>query len=375
MSRRSRSLTPDPSSYPSSRAVVRMTTAAQVVAAIPHQLGFTPTESLVVLCCHEPRGQIGLSMRVDLPDEQVEPVLVDSMVDRVRHERATRVVLALYTEQDGPLPRQNLIDDLRLQLEDLVITEALLVRGGRFWSYVCSEPECCPAVGRSVAEAVGSAPVLLLAAENVLAGRSVLPTRAALAASVAGPVLLAAQAARQRCERALDTAESELSGTGSLRPAVDDWRAAVDRWRDPPTDLGDREAARLAMALHSKAVRDEVATWVADDRETLLALVAELCRRTPAPYDAPVATLLGWLTYACGGGALVVIALERALATDPDYAMARMLLDLSNAQVPSAVVRRLLAQEARRLGSGSVAAGSGRCDREGPDYGPVRRQA
>lgn len=345
-----------------------MTTAAQVVAAVPHQLGFTPTESLVVLCCHEPRGQVGLSMRVDLPDEQLEPVLVDSMVDRVRHERATRVVLAVYTEQDGHLPRQNLVDDLRLQLEDLVITEALLIKGGRFWSYVCSEPECCPAQGRSVAEAVGSAPVQLLASENALAGRSVLPTRAALAASVAGPVLLAAQAARQRCERAFDAAQTE-SIAGSPQRAVDDWRAAVDRWRDQPAELDDREAARLAMALHTKAVRDQVATWVADDREVLPALVAEVCRRTPPPYDAPVATLLGWLTYACGGGALVVIALERALATDPDYAMARMLLDLSNAQVPPAVVRHLLADEARRLRARPFAQGSSQRAGGGLAYG------
>lgn len=345
-----------------------MTTASQVVAAVPHQLGFTPTESLVVLCCHEPRGRVGLSMRVDLPDEQLEPVLVDSMVDRVRHERATRVVLAVYTEQDGHLPRQNLIDDLRLQLEDLVITEALLIKGGRFWSYVCSEPECCPAEGRSVAEAVGSAPVQLLASENALAGRSVLPTRAALVASVAGPVLLAAQAARQRCERAFDAAQRE-SIAGSPQRAVDDWRAALDRWRDQPAELDDREAARLAMALHTKAVRDQVATWVADDREVLPALVAEVCRRTPPPYDAPVATLLGWLTYACGGGALVVIALERALATDPDYAMARMLLDLSSAQVPPAVVRRLLADEARRLRAQPFAQGSGQCAGGGFAYG------
>lgn len=325
-----------------------MTTGAEVVAAIPHQLGFTPTESLVVLCCHEPRGQVGLSMRIDLPQERQEPALVDSIVQRVRHESATRVVLAVHTEQEGRLPRQNLVDDLRLQLEDLVLTEALLVRRDRFWSYVCSEPRCCPAEGRSVTEAVRSAPVQLLAAENALAGRSVLPTRAALAASVSGPVLLAAEAARQRCERALDALGGELSGRPEA--ALRDWRVAVDRWRRPPGEVGDGEAARLAMTLHSKAVRDEVATWVAEDQEALLALVTELCRRTPAPYDAPVATLLGWLSYACGGGALVVIALERALATDPDYAMAQLLLDLANAQVRSAVVRGLLAEEARRLG-------------------------
>ena len=62
---------------------------------------------------------------------------------------------------------------------------------------------------------------------------------------------------------------------------MDDWRATVDRWRDQPAELDDPEAARLAMALHTKAVRDQVATWVVDDREVLPALVAEVCRRTP----------------------------------------------------------------------------------------------
>lgn len=331
--------------------MARMTTGAQLVAALPLQLGFTPSESLVIVCCHEPRGRVGLTLRIDLPVEALEVDLVDSLVGRVRHEQATRVALAVYTEQGGTMPRQHLVDDLRLQLGDLVLTEALLVRSGRFWSYVCSDPRCCPTEGRSIEEAAGSSPVQLLAMQNVLAGRSVLPDRAAVAASLAGPTFLVAEVARQCCQQAGAAFDNEMLTLGApvgQALGLQRWRAAVDRFGSPPAMLDEQDAARLAMTLHSKAVRDDVATWVADDEQPLLALVGELCRRTPAPYDAPVATLLGWLSYAVGGGAVVVIALERALTTDPDYELARLLLDLSSAQVRPAAVRAMLAQEARR---------------------------
>lgn len=336
---------------PAARPVARLTTPAQLVAALPIQLGFTPTESLVVVCGHEPRGRVGLSMRIDLPEERCEPLLVDEVVRRVRHDRATRVSFLVYTEAGGDLPREELVQDLRLQLEDLVVNEALLVRGGRFWSYVCSRTSCCPPEGRPLDEGDASAPVQLLAAENVLAGRVVLPDRAALAASLAGPRPLLAELAGQRCEKELVALSEDLLVLGPAivhSLALRDWRGAVEAARVPPSVVAPEQAARLAASLTSKQVRDEVATWVLEDEEPLIALLGDLCRATPAPYDAPVATLYGWTTYATGAGAAVVIALERALVSDPDCSMAQLLLELLQGQVAPAQVRQMLAQEARR---------------------------
>src|SRR5689334_13928013 len=130
----------------STKPVLRMTTPAQVVASLPVSIGYTPTESLVVVCCHEPRGRSGLTLRVDLPAADREAGVVEQVEAIVRRQRATRVILVVYTDEpDGTVTaRRALIDLLLDAFADLVVTEALLVRQGRFWSYVCDRAACCP---------------------------------------------------------------------------------------------------------------------------------------------------------------------------------------------------------------------------------------
>jgi hypothetical protein len=326
------------------KPVARLTTPAQLVASLPLWLGYRPTESLVVACCHEPRGRIGLTMRFDLPAPEHEQLLVDEVERRVRLEQATRVVVAVYTAQaDGERrARTVLVDLLRQVFADLVVSEVVLVRDGRFWSYLCSEPACCPEAGTPVDDARDSAPVRLLEAEQVLNGRAVLPNRTALAATVAGPVLLAAEVAAQRCEvaaRLLTRAIRETGLTAAGDASLRAWREAVARFRAPPARLGEMEAAALAVSLVDVRVRDRLIAARRADVPGLLALLEELVRRTPAPYDAAVCTVLAWLAYCEGGGPLVTIALDRALATDPGYRLARLLQQAVLAQLPPAQLR------------------------------------
>lgn len=338
---------------PAPRPVARLTTPAQMVASLPHWLGFVPTESLVVACCHEPRGRLGLTMRLDLPQPQHEAALVQDLVRRVRKERATRVLLAVWTEQPDPGPGRagwagaSLVDELRAELADLVVTEAVLVRGGRFWSYLCSDPRCCPPEGTPVDEAEDSDPLMLLRAERVLEGRALLPDRAALEAATAGPVFLAAEAARQRCERAADLllqeADSEGHGFTALM-AVSAWLDAIERAEGGQLDtLTDDEAARLAVSLTDPSIRDVLVASDPDDLPPLLQVLEELCRRTPAPFDAPVCAVYAWLCYCRGGGAVVSIAVERALRSDPHCLMAQLIDEALAMQLPPSELRRISA--------------------------------
>lgn len=301
------------------KPIARLTTPAQMVASLPLWLGFVPTESLVVMCCHEPRGRLGLTLRIDLPGAAGERQLVEEVIARVRHENATRVVLAIYTdEEDGPVrARTAMARALQRGLDHLVITELVLVRQGRFWSYLCDDPGCCPPDGTPVDAAVDESPLLLIKAERALEGRLLMPDRDALVQSLAGPVFLAAEAARERCLAALDRPVPLL-----------DWVDAADRW---PADVTDEEAADLAVSLGDRWLRDEIG--MRPDAERFIPLLEELCRRTPAPFDAPVCTLLAWIAYQAGGGAIVSIALERALTTDPDYRLAQLLQEAVLAQV------------------------------------------
>ena len=64
--------------------------------------------------------------------------------------------------------------DAALKDRDIVLRDALLVRGGRWWSYRCDDPGCCPSDGTEI-------PVdTEIAAAHALAGRSLLPSRDAL---------------------------------------------------------------------------------------------------------------------------------------------------------------------------------------------------
>ena len=59
----------------------------------------------------------------------------------------------------------------------------LRANDGRFWSYLCDAPECCPPEGKSY-EIVGSA----VAAAATVAGCVALPDRGAVVRSLAPPV-------------------------------------------------------------------------------------------------------------------------------------------------------------------------------------------
>ena len=328
------------------KPVARLTSPAQFVASLPEQLGYVPTESLVALCLHEPRGRIGLIMRFDLPTEQHETAFVHEVVARARHAGATRMALAVYTDEPADLPRQRLVELITDLLEDLPVTEAVLIRQGRFWSYSrCDKQSCCPVEGTPVGLADASSSIQLLRAERVLEGRTVLPSRAAIEALVAPPVFLAADAAAQRwlaADEALAEAVAQRGLDATRTQLYQTWRAVLSRWRRPPAVTTDEEVATLTASLDDVTVRDEVARMSGRPGAPLLGLLEDLCRRTPPPYDAPVCTLLAWVSYVQGGGALTTIALERALATDPGYRLALLLDDAMRGQVPPAVLRKAM---------------------------------
>ena len=334
--------------------VVRVTTPGQMVAALPVNLGYTPTESLVVVCCHEPRGRTGLTMRVDLPEARHEEDLALQVEEIVRRQEATRVVLVVYTEApDGEeRARAGLIRRLSDALDDLIITEALLVRGGRFVSYVC-EGACCPAEGHPVDAEADSPVVQTLRLEQLGRGESQLASREELERTLTGPGPQEEEIALQQCERALtlfaDTCAE--AGFGAARSeAIQAWRRAVGDAEDPRWQLPAMEAATLAVSLTDLITRDSVAALWQHDSPGLRRLLSAVARRTPSPYAAPVCTVLAWVTYCDGGGTITSIALERALRSQPDYSMALLLRHALDHGLPPEFVRTVTRRTREALG-------------------------
>jgi hypothetical protein len=337
------------------RPVARISTPAELAATVPLLCGFVPDESLVVVCLRRPRRRVGLTMRIDLPPPDLADAtehLVTQMVERARFDGAASVAFVVYTEVDAPgvpgrLPRSDLADRVvdAMSAVGIDVTERLLVRDGRWWSYGCSGT-CCPPEGTPLS-AQPSGSVALLAAAQVLDGRAVLPSRSDLVASLDPPTeprtrrelsagLASAVAARRR----------RVGSEGRVavgRDALLLWRRNVERILDDPAGPAPETAAVLAVSLDDVLVRDEVLTWAQTEAEPLLALLLRLVRLTPAPHDVAPCTLLGWVAHATGDGALANVALDRALASDPDYGAATLCRDALDAQVPPAAVLSLLA--------------------------------
>lgn len=335
----------------SNPTVARLTTPAQILAALPLQLGYVPTESLVVACQHGERGRLGLTLRFDLPSHRDEPALARQVVARVRQQQPEGVLLVVYTSDPGR-PRGALVDAVLDGLHGVEPSDALLVRDGRFWSYLCGDRRCCPPEGRPLAEVGPDDDQLgLLAAELVLQGRTVLPSRAALEASLAGPEGVAAASAVRHCETAFEDlllAREAGEREAYVEQLLAQWAATADRFSLPVPVLHAHDAAALAVSLGDKLLRDVVVSRL--EVHGMRPLLTELCRRTPPPWDVPVCTVLAWAAYADGGGAEVSIALERALSADPGYELAVLLQHALLGQADPSLLReimRSLAADAR----------------------------
>lgn len=316
------------------------------MAVVPVLCGFVPQESLVVIALRGPRKRIGLTMRLDLDWCRDVPAAAAEVAGRLRTDGASRVVLVVHSEEPDEAERAwtTLVRSLETTCvaQGIGVDEALLVRGGRWFSYRCSAA-CCPADGTPV-EVVPTAALRLVEAESALDGRAVLGSREELVASLAPPVLLAAASAEQHLDRALDAwleRYASEGGEGLCRHGLALARAALERSLTPE-GISLPEAAALAIALQDVRVRDEVATWMLTRHDALLATLMQTARLVGPPEDAAVCALVGWVAYANGDGGLANVALARALTSDPDYSLALLLRTMLHGQVPPAQVRRLL---------------------------------
>lgn len=342
-------------SSPPAPPVARLRTPADLVAAVPLLCGYVPQESLVVLSLHGSGTALGLTLRFDLGwTPEVEDAAAE-VVARLRHDGARGTVLLVHSERpdgEGSLAWADLVAAVQVEGDavGVPVSEALLVRDGRWWSYRCSSPACCPPAGTPVASAP-SASVQLLQAQNVLDGRAALSTREQLVRSVAAPVLLAARAADQRAERALEAwaERRQRDGLEVARAAdLSTVRAALESAASA-SGLDAERATLVALAVQDVVVRDEVATWVLSEPTALLSLLQQTAQQVVPPEDAAVCVLLAWVAYAEGDGGLANVALERGLASDPDHSLGLLLRQALSGQLHPREVRRMLERTSTRL--------------------------
>ena len=299
-----------------------------LLALAPVVLGFTPTDSVVLLTF----GPGAFHARVDLPargDREGAAAIADTLVDPVRRHRVTRAAVLLFT--GDPVLARGVARDLEgaLRRAGVDVVDVLRAHEGRWW----------PARGRRPGVPVHGVPYDAAAhpfsAQSVLEGRVTLPSRRALAGTLdplAGAV--------EEVQEAAAVAAASFAGTD---PA---WCARERRWAAAlvRTHVGCRtvpdsaEVARLVVGLGSFAVRDAVWSTTPPARDAPAArdaadLWTEVVRRCPERWRAPAAALLAYAAWNCGNGALAWCAVDVADAADPEHTLTGLVAQLLGAAV------------------------------------------
>jgi antitoxin (DNA-binding transcriptional repressor) of toxin-antitoxin stability system len=114
--------------------------------------------------------------------------------------------------------------------------------------------------------------------------------------------------------------------------------------------LSSREVARVLWGLTDLRVRDRaLGLALGKDPAAAEVLWTECTRRAPEPLAAAPATLLGVSAWLRGDGAMANVALERALACQPGYALAELLAQGLAACLPPRTVRAMVRETVAEL--------------------------
>ena len=357
--------------------LLRVGSPDSMLAVIPGLLGFHPTRSLVVVGAGPPRGRIHVAFRYDLPDPPdvgaAAKIAAHAAEILARHQLMLAIVVGY-----GPGPMVTPVADAlvsELRRADITLHDMLRVENGRYWSYSCRDPRCCPAEGVPFDATAHPAATTMAAA-----GNKALRDRAALAATIAPLGGLAEESMRQATRHA-ERHAADLIGkgaasgrrSGAVQLVVGEGLRAVGEaigvYRRGGRITGDDRIAWLAVTLADLRVRDDAwARMMPEHVEAHLRLWTDVVRRAPARYVPAPASLLAFTAWQAGNGALANVAAQRALAADPEYSMALLLLDAIGAGVPpSAALLPMTPEE--------VAASYARTEAREERGGPPRRSS
>ncbi|WP_405132918.1 DUF4192 domain-containing protein [Nocardia sp. NBC_01388] len=312
------------------------------IAAVPAMLGFVPERSLVVALLRQAPDrthEVQLVARLDLPtagDDYAQlPHRIADVCGRSGVVAALAVIVDDRTSRPGEgrdggaADHRPLVDALQDRLAgcDVVLAGAWGVSRigdtAEWWNIEL--PQCHGLVPDPSASQV--------AATRVFDGLALRSSREELADSIAvdeaireqvsAALPIAVAEAHRRFVRAIEINNPDAYSRMALWQVM----SVITQARDL-VEISPRTIAEVAVALRDPAVRD-VMFGVGGGTHARAAedLWGVLTRALPDPDRAESAMLLGFSAYLRGDGVLAGIALEQALASDPEHRMA-VLLDI-----------------------------------------------
>jgi hypothetical protein len=310
-----------------------------IIAVVPHLLGFHPASSLVVIGVAGPHGRIRLAFRYDLPDppDQAQArTIAEHAAGAFSREHLTAAVVIGYGTGELVTP---VTDVIRHQLPraGIRLGDVLRVQDGRFWSYLCTEPSCCPPDGTPINPTHPASITLDELGLTAAASRDdIAAVIAPIAGDHAGQMATAVRDAELAHADQVAAAGADAAW-GQLMRVVKD---AIACYRDGGTITDHLQLARIALALTAMPIRDDAwARMQPRHCQDHLRLWTGLTRHAQPRYVAAPASLLAFTAWQDGNGPLANLALDRAQDDDPGYTMAQLIRDALNAGLPPSAAR------------------------------------
>ncbi len=297
------------------RPVTKLNGPGDAIAIIPYLLGFTPSESLVVIALRGPRRRFGPCFRMDL-GSGAEAVLdqADYVLALVQHHGFDPVMVFAFSARVEAADAALSAVRAKLSEAGVGILDVIRADGFRWWSATCRNPLCCDPAGTPY-----DIETSRVAAEAVLAGMQRAPDRESLRAQFApldGARIAAVAAAASKVPRGIypvPLVEAALATPHAL---------TVD------------EVAELAVSVQRVVGRD--AAWSMMTRSNAarhLELWRAVMQSVPDALLPPVGGLAAFAAWLSGNGVLASHAAERVLTVDSDYPLARLVVDALRASL------------------------------------------
>lgn len=350
----------------------------EVLAYIPHALGFYPRNAVVLLIMQG--TGLAATLRVDLPAAEGSSDLVARWADQLvqlvhKVPDATAVFAAVYTGQapngnHDSLPRHELVERLAPELvrSGIQVRDAWYVGASRWHSYFCLSENCCPSEGFDL-------PDLALTETHL---------RMVVAGSAPEDQLwdgtgIAEWDNKNDVRTNVDILAAEFTGTVPRESLIKDWARLLDE--DPVVAerrlrTDDVLCASLLLSLNDRMIRDilpylagrgtlqafealkEVSRGVEfgraskdfsdfllgtaactpdwDRLERLWFFCRDLLGVAEREETSALLCLLGWVNWAKGKGSSALKLFGTALANDPEYRLAQLMAKLlESGEMPS----------------------------------------
>lgn len=364
---------------------VKISTTEELLAVLPHQLGYHVSDSVAVLMVTD--KIVGPVARTDIPDERDVREASTNVLASLLRVQPQLAMLVGYESVPGESRSMMHALHAGLRRADVGIIDHVTVRDGRWWGWCCRPQDQLDGLlpdhldGHPMAEEAAVPAV----AEFIARGSAPLPGRGALHDLVTEDPL-ASGGVGDALEDLWDDVVHRIDPEGVMEVPLDDvedlglvddvadararaarWIDDVDRatevWarvlapegeRGDAFEVSDTEVARAVRSLVNKGWRDALISWMSpvmfpldlvddgsqvllvaaaphgpatssEQSETVLRRLLSLARRVPDEWSheaAAICTVTACVAWGVGNGSTAGDAVTRALRAEPGYTLA-----------------------------------------------------